>query len=207
MKTHLKITGAVLVGALAAGVGAAPAVAKQGPGPGKQQCTASETAQKRMQQRGKKQRARAVNSKPQGKLSKAQKRELKAMAEEEKLAHDVYVALAAQYPSAVQFSNISRAESRHLQAVRKMLARYDLSDPTAGKAAGEFATAATQELYNSLLAQATSQQAAYAVGITIEKMDIADLKDAMSGLKAKDVMFVYSRLLQGSQKHLRAFGG
>jgi hypothetical protein len=29
----------------------------------------------------------------------------------------------------------------------------------------------------------------------------------MSGLKAKDVKFVYSRLLQGSQKHLQAFGG
>ena len=74
-----------------------------------------------------------------------------------------------------------------------MLDRYGLSDPTAGRAAGEFATAATQDLYDSLLAQATTERAAYDVGITIEKMDIADLKDAMSGLKAKDVKFVYTR--------------
>jgi hypothetical protein len=207
MRTHLKITGAVLAAALAAGLGAAPAAAKQGRGPDGQRCTTCGQSQERMQQLGKKQKARAVNSKPNGTLTKAQKRELKAMAEEEKLAHDVYVALSAQYPSAVQFSNISRAESRHLQAVRKMLDRYGLSDPTAGRAAGEFATAATQDLYESLLAQATTEQAAYDVGITIEKMDIADLKDAMSGLKAKDVKFVYSRLLQGSQKHLQAFGG
>ena len=206
MKTHLKITGAVLAAALAAGLGAAPAAAKQGRGPDGQRCTTCGQSQERMQL-GKKQKARAVNSKPNGTLTKAQKRELKAMAEEEKLAHDVYVALSAQYPSAVQFFNISRAESRHLQAVRKMLDRYGLSDPTAGRAAGEFATDATQDLYDSLLAQATTEQAAYDVGITIEKMDIADLRDAMSGLKAKDVKFVYSRLLQGSQKHLRAFGG
>ena len=54
------------------------------------------------------------------------------MAEEEKLAHDVYVALAARYPDLMQFARIQRSETMHLTAVRTLLTRYGIADPTTG---------------------------------------------------------------------------
>ena len=48
---------------------------------------------------------------------------------------------------------------------------------------------------------------ALAVGVTIEKLDIADLTSAMSGLTAPDVLQVYTNLRNGSERHLAAFGG
>lgn len=144
---------------------------------------------------------------PMGVLTTAQRAELVSMVEEEKLAHDVYVALAAKYPSLYQFTNVAKAELKHQTALRTLLARYGIADPTAGLANGKFATDAFQTLYNSLVADATSTTAALAVGVRIEKLDIADLTDAISGLTAPDVLQVYTNLRNGSQRHLVAFGG
>ena len=79
---------------------------------------------------------------PMGTLTAAQRTELAAMAEEEKVAHDLYVALAAKYPELRQFANIPKAELQHLAAVRTVMARYGIADPTVGYAAGEFKSAA-----------------------------------------------------------------
>ncbi len=142
---------------------------------------------------------------PAGELSALQRTSLAAMAEEEKLAHDLYVALAAEQPDR-RFDQISQAETRHLEAVRGMLARYEIPDPTDGVAAGQFASAAFQAMYDSLLAQGSaSPQAALDAGATVERRDIADLEAALEGLTASDVSTVYANLLRGSQQHLRAF--
>ena len=61
-----------------------------------------------------------------------------SLVEEEKLAHDVYVALSEIY-DANQLRNIPAAELQHQDAVRVLLDRYGLDDPTIGAAAGEFA--------------------------------------------------------------------
>jgi hypothetical protein len=142
---------------------------------------------------------------PMGTLTTAQKAELASMAEEEKLAHDLYVALAAEYPELRQFTNIAKAELQHLTAVRTLMDRYDITDPTAGMAAGEFTTPAFQAMYNDLLAGATDSTKALAAGVAVEKADIADLKAATSGVKASDVLQVYGNLLAGSERHLVAF--
>ncbi len=144
----------------------------------------------------------------QGTLTAAQKTDLAAMAEEEKMAHDLYVALAAKYPAVTQFARIAQSETQHLTAVRAMLDRYDIADPTAGKAAGEFASASFQSTYDTLLAGATTSTAALAAGVTVEKADIADLASATSGLTAApDVLALYTHLSTASQHHLAAFGG
>ena len=93
-----------------------------------------------------------------GTLTAAQRTELAAMAEEEKVAHDLYVALAAKYPAAPQFANIAKAELQHLTAVRTVMTRYGIADPTAGFADGKFKSAAFQTLYNDLLAGATDER-------------------------------------------------
>ncbi len=144
---------------------------------------------------------------PSGVLTDAQKAQLAGMAEEEKLAHDLYVALAAKYPADQQFGHISQAETKHLAAVREVMTRYRIPDPTAGKADGSFASARMQTLYDTLLAGATTSQQALAAGVTVEKTDIADLAKAGVGVTAPDVQLVYTRLSQGSQRHLTAFGG
>jgi hypothetical protein len=142
-----------------------------------------------------------------GTLTSAQKAALAAMAEEEKLARDVYTVLATRYPDDTQFSRIVRAESRHLAAVRSLLTRYDITDPTAGLPAGSFASPATTALYTSLLASATNDATALAAGVAVEKADIAALNAAKAGVTAPDVLAVYSNLLTASQHHLTAFGG
>jgi hypothetical protein len=142
-----------------------------------------------------------------GTLTATQKTMVAAMAEEEKLAHDLYVALGAKYPDVVQFSRIARSETMHLTAVRTLLTTYGITDPTAGLAAGTFASPAVQTLYDDLLKGATTSTAALAAGVTVEKLDIEGLTVALSGVTAPDVVQVLTNLLAGSQRHLVAFGG
>jgi hypothetical protein len=143
----------------------------------------------------------------QGSLNSTQRTALAGMAEEEKLAHDVYVALAADTGD-IRFTRISTAEGRHLSEVRALLTRYGIADPTAGKADGVFATGTIQQQYRELVARGSaSSDAALAVGRDIEKADLAALDKARAGVTAPDVAAVYTRLTNGSQMHLRAFGG
>jgi hypothetical protein len=142
---------------------------------------------------------------PSGTVSEQQKANLAGMAQEEKLAGDLYQAFADKYP-AVVFDRIATAEDQHLDAVRTLLARYGLSDPTAGKPAGQFSDATVQATYDRLLAEGSANQsAAFAVGQQVERTDIADLQQALNGLSAADVTQVYQHLLAASQQHLTAF--
>jgi hypothetical protein len=127
------------------------------------------------------------------------------MAEEEKLAHDLYTAFAARHDARV-FDRIAAAEAQHLGAVRTLLDRYDVTDPTAGTQAGEFADPAVQATYDRLLKQGEgSLSGALTAGRTVETDDIAALNKALSGLTAPDTRQVYTNLLAASERHLTAF--
>jgi hypothetical protein len=131
------------------------------------------------------------------------------MANEEKLAHDVYTALADQFGVRI-FANIANAEARHQEAVSVVLERYGLEDTTAGLPDGEFSDPAIASLYTSLMEQGSaSLEEALAVGALIEGTDIADLESRMEELveSAPDVHQMYSHLLAGSENHLTAFEG
>ncbi|MFO7689107.1 MAG: DUF2202 domain-containing protein [Cryobacterium sp.] len=142
-----------------------------------------------------------------GTMTDAQTTVLTAMAEEEKLAHDLYVAFDEQYDEAV-FTRVTASEAKHLEAVRTLLERYELTDPTVGLNAGEFLSSDTQHRYDTLLAEGSiSLNAALEAARTVEKTDIADLTAATEGVTAPDVLTVYERLLSASEKHLLAFGG
>jgi hypothetical protein len=143
----------------------------------------------------------------QGTLTADQRSRLAGMAQDEKLAQDVYLALAASTGDA-RFTRIATAETRHLADVRALLTRYGIADPTAGEAAGAFASDQVQSLYDTLVARGSaSLDAALAVGRDIENLDLKDLSTAGSGVTAQDVTTVYARLADGSRMHLRAFGG
>ena len=127
------------------------------------------------------------------------------MVEEEKLAHDVYVALADDSGARI-FDRIAVSEARHTDAVRALLEARGIADPTAGAAAGEFTNPAFDELYADLVAEgSTSLDAALQVGVQIEELDIADLKEAIAETDQADIDTVYGNLLTASGHHLTAF--
>ncbi|MFB9876308.1 DUF2202 domain-containing protein [Planobispora siamensis] len=143
---------------------------------------------------------------PSGTLSNAQKTALAATAEEEKLSRDLYTAFADRHDLPV-LDRIAVREERRLATVRALLARYGLADPTAGRAAGTFATPSVKTTYDRLLAQgATGPQEALNAARTVEKTGIAALQKALDGLTAPDVRQVYTHLLHSSQMHLIALG-
>jgi len=126
------------------------------------------------------------------------------MKEEEKLARDVYSALAQKWGSQV-FTNISAAENNHLNAIVLLLANYGSTETTIGEA-GVFTDAAVQTLYDGLVAKASASiDEAYKTGALIEEMDIKDLTVALSGTTNENVVLVFENLLKGSRNHLRAF--
>lgn len=125
------------------------------------------------------------------------------MREEEKLAHDVYIVLAKRWGNG-PFSNIATAEATHADAVRQLLERYGIADPSSGMGAGTFANPAFASLYQALVtAGSTSYIEGVKVGAQIEELDIRDLKDRASLLP--DIAKVYRDLERGSRNHLRAF--
>jgi hypothetical protein len=182
----LKRTLAIVTGAAALGlVTAAAALAAGGPPPWA----------------GQNQQAAAAGS-----LDAAEATALAFMREEEKLARDAYATLAKSYPSNPIFSRISEAEQTHMDAVGRLLTRYGIADPAAGKAPGVFEDAELQKLYNTLVAQGRmSPAAALEVGVTVERADIADLQRYLGEIDNADIERVFTNLLRGSQNHLQAF--
>ncbi len=141
-----------------------------------------------------------------GDLTSAESAALVYMWEEEKLAHDVYVALAEQWDLPL-FENISASETAHQQAIETLLERYALAYPD-GEAVGTFTNATLQSLYNELIARGSQSQAeALMVGAAIEEIDILDLERYITETDKADLQQVYTNLRDGSIHHLNAFVG
>lgn len=128
------------------------------------------------------------------------------MREEEKLAHDVYVALFNVWGAQV-FANIAESETEHTEAVRQLILSHGLPDPAATTAPGVFVNPDLQALYDKLVAMGqTSLNDALAVGCLIEEKDIQDINEKKALVEDEpDIVQVYDHLLCGSRNHLRAF--
>ncbi len=147
----------------------------------------------------------AVAALPAGQLTSDEEAGLVYMREEEKLARDVYAALA---PSAAQpiFTNIAASEQTHMDAVKVLLDRYGIADPAATTAAGQFVNPDLQKLYDDLVAQGgVSPEQALRVGALIEEVDIVDLDRYLLQTNEQAIKLVYDSLETGSRNHLRAF--
>lgn len=126
--------------------------------------------------------------------------------EEERMARDLYAAIADLYDGARPFSMITTSEQQHFEAVGRLLATYGIVDPAAGRAAGSYADPALQALYDGWLTKAkASLSAAYQAGVELEQRDIADLTKAMAASPQDDVDAVLGNLLKASGNHLNAF--
>lgn len=140
-----------------------------------------------------------------GAPSEAEREGLLYMREEEKLAHDVYLALYQKWGLPI-FQNIAAGEQTHGDSVKTLIERYGLQDPAADKPAGVLANETLQQLYDQLVAEGSQSAAdALRVGAAIEELDILDLQARLSQTTRADIRTVYQNLLQGSGNHLRAF--
>jgi len=149
--------------------------------------------------------AQVIESIPRAELSDQERGDLLWMREEEKLAHDVYVALGQKWQLR-PLQNITRAEAIHMQAVKALLDRYDVQDPVADRGPGEFADEMIQHLYDGLIAKGNqSVEDAIRVGLEIEELDIADLIARIKRSDNDDLKVVYQNLAKGSRNDLRAF--
>ena len=148
-----------------------------------------------------------VGSLPTEDLSEAEKADLVLMVQEEKLAHDVYNYLFSKW-NLPMFANIARSEQTHQDAVRAILAKYSLEDPTLQAGPGEFADPELQKLYHELTAKGSVDlSAALNVGATIEDLDIRDLEASLAKADNRDIRLVYQNLMKGSRNHMRSFYG
>lgn len=140
-------------------------------------------------------------------LSDVEKEALLFMREEEKLARDVYEYLYETW-SAPVFNNISRSESRHMEAMLCLIQRYGLEDPVGSDIRGEFRNQELAALYTSLIEKGKSSLVdALTAGATIEDVDINDLiqLSANEAVDNKDIQAAFAELNRGSRNHLRAF--
>lgn len=138
-------------------------------------------------------------------LSVAEKEGILFMREEEKLARDVYNHLFETWNIPI-FRNIARSEQTHINTVGSVIERYGLTDPLENDVPGLFQNPELQKLYDNLTAAGdASLEAALAVGVEIEDLDIYDLRKKLAGTDNNDLKIVYLNLEKGSRNHLRSF--
>ena len=127
------------------------------------------------------------------------------MREEEKLARDVYRGMLDLWEVRT-FFRISESEERHMDALARVIVRYDLEDPVVDDTEGVFTNPVFTGLYGELVEAGTASMVdALKVGALIEELDIVDLREALAQTDHADLQRVYENLMRGSRNHLRAF--
>ncbi|AFL75782.1 DUF2202 domain-containing protein [Thiocystis violascens] len=127
------------------------------------------------------------------------------MREEERLARDVYLVMDELW-QALPFANIALSEQKHMDSVKSMMDKYDLTDPSNPNEPGVFANPELQALYSQLIDDGDeSYLAALRVGALIEEVDIEDLQNVSAATENPALQTLYGNLLRGSRNHLRAF--
>ena len=136
-------------------------------------------------------------------LSTEESASLLFMREEEKLARDVYNALAVTWGDQI-FTNIASSEQTHMDQIKVLIDRYGLTDTALTP--GQFTNTDLQTLYDQLIDQGNLSIAdAYKVSGAIEEIDILDLQTRFSQTDKGDIQQVYNQLMNGSFNHLSAF--
>ncbi len=140
-------------------------------------------------------------------LTKQEKADMLLLAEEEKLARDVYRSFEGLYDLPI-FSNIARSEQHHLEMMTELAETFEigLPAPLIMDEEGIFANRQLQKLYDRWTKEGQSSlAAALEVGALFEETDIRDLTTAISNTDREEVRSVYERLRKASGNHLRAY--
>ncbi len=147
-----------------------------------------------------------ISDLPMEELSDSEVVGITYMREEEKLARDVYTYLYDKW-NIITFNNISKSEQAHMDAIKLLIDRYELTDPVGDNGYGVFTNPDLQALYDQLIDDGSvSEIDALKVGALIEEVDIKDLVEELdSYIDNQDITQVYTNLRAGSEAHLRAF--
>lgn len=131
---------------------------------------------------------------------------LRRLIEEEKVAHDLYVAFDEMYGARV-FGNIAEAEVSHQDRVLAVMEDKGIDDPRLAEP-GQFVDPELQALYDDFLERGSvSLPAAYQAGVDFEVMDIAGLEGELAQAPESDTDLtdLLEYLIKGSKNHLEAF--
>lgn len=140
----------------------------------------------------------------QGNLKSSELNDLLHLAEEEKLAHDVYN-YAYQKHQINIFKNIAASEQSHINRVLEILNDHNEDDPTHPDD-GVFYNESLQMLYKQLTSKVDlSLLDALKVGATIEDLDIKDIDLFLENTDNEALVEMYENLKCGSRNHMRAF--
>lgn len=141
-------------------------------------------------------------------LSDAEISSLMYMVEEVKMARDVYFYMLNLYGSKI-FDHIMQSEIKHMNTISELITKYALENPTTDNAEGVFVNEELQILYNDLIILGSVSKAdALNAGITIEEKEIQDVQSYLDLVAvSKDIVQVYTHLLNSSQTHLTSFIG
>lgn len=129
------------------------------------------------------------------------------MRQEEKVARDVYLLLGDTWNLSI-FKNIASSEQNHMDAIKKLIVSYSLTDPEPDEIEipGVFSNQDFQDMYDELIARGlSSPKEAMSVGQDIENKDIADLSYYSANTELKDILQVYKKLSDASNRHLDRF--
>jgi len=139
---------------------------------------------------------------PSGVLGPTQRATLRAVAARCKLEHDLLALFADRYQAFPAQLALSRTQA--IAAIRPLLSRYGISDPSAMGGTGVMADAVTQADFDRLVAVGCADRAA-ALRITarLAAGSIWMLEFALAGLTAPDVRHTYLHLLTMAHQQLR----
>ena len=176
-------------------------------------------------------------SKKTSRLDSNEAAHLTFMREEEKLARDVYLTFADQYPEQGVFAKIATtSEQTHTDTMRDKLEQYNLPDPYPAAnerdSLGELVNIGSfsdsewgsyfSEKYTALVATGSNSEIdALYVGALIEELDMYDIAECpqvmvdagyispcgLSYTDEKGLINAYRSLIDGSERHLRAYVG
>ncbi|RZU53219.1 hypothetical protein EV385_5117 [Krasilnikovia cinnamomea] len=143
-----------------------------------------------------------VVDQPSGVLTAGEGRALRRLAEEVKLGRDLITEFADRYepfPGRLAWSQV-----RELLAVRTLLDRYGLSDPTVGLAPGGFTEVAVRARYDGLRAAGRRDRAAALAAVAAHACDvIALLGRDLAATTAPDVRHTCLHVLAAAHQQLR----
>ena len=139
-------------------------------------------------------------------LSEDQKEMLFFIYQEEKVARDVYIALAKIYKNEHAFTLMQVSEQRRVDSARDLCSAYGVETSNIDEGTvGEFESTVLQLFYDACTEKgARSLFDAFKIAELIEITDIDDLEQASIGMP-DDVVSVYEDLRRGSLRRLDSF--
>jgi hypothetical protein len=147
----------------------------------------------------------ALDALPLGQLTESEVEAIWYLREVEKLARDVMRVFEEEQDVKV-FGRVAESEDSHTEAIKALIDRYNLWDPSSVTWEGYYNNEELLALHRQFVRQGESSLAdALRVGATIQEISILDLREYRAETDDKDLQMVYENLLRASRNHLRIF--